>query len=255
MDAKLSVRGVRFHYGTRLLLDNLHFHVREREFISVVGQSGVGKSTLFKLLAGLYQPEAGEILLADGSHLLGRVGYMPQEDLLLPWRTVVQNAALPLELKGIGKQAAREQVTAKLAAFGLDSYANVYPHELSGGMRQRVSLLRASLTGADLLLLDEPFSALDGITRREMQEWLLNMWQQLDLTVMMITHDLEEAVLLADRIFVLPDTPISEIIELAVPRALRRQSDSRQALAALELRETLWSLLQEHRVRGVKTSG
>ncbi|MCK9905890.1 ATP-binding cassette domain-containing protein, partial [Frankia sp. Cpl3] len=165
--------------------------VEEGEFVSLIGPSGVGKSTLFQLASGLLRPDAGTIAL-DGiveTNLLGKVAYMPQKDLLLPWRTVTENAALPLELQGVPKREAREQVIERLALFGLAGCADAYPDQLSGGMRQRVSFLRTILTGCDLMLLDEPFSALDGITRLEMQEWLLEMWQRLGSTVIMITHD------------------------------------------------------------------
>jgi putative hydroxymethylpyrimidine transport system ATP-binding protein len=244
---KLQFAGVTFSYGEKRLLQNFDLRVAEGEFISLIGPSGVGKSTLFQLACGLLSPHAGDILL-DGkreTNLLGKVGYMPQKDLLLPWRTVRENAALPLELKGIPKKAAQQQAEARLSRFGLAEWADAYPDQLSGGMRQRVSFLRAALTGCDLLLLDEPFSALDGITRMDMQEWLLEMWQQLGSTVIMITHDLDEAILLADRVVLLTEAPLSRPIELAVPLGRPRLPENRHDPRFHLVREQVWKLLRE----------
>ncbi|MCK9910646.1 ABC transporter ATP-binding protein, partial [Microbacteriaceae bacterium K1510] len=234
-------------YGEKRLLHQFDMQVEEGEFVSLIGPSGVGKSTLFQLASGLLRPDAGTIAL-DGiveTNLLGKVAYMPQKDLLLPWRTVTENAALPLELQGVPKREAREQVIERLALFGLAGCADAYPDQLSGGMRQRVSFLRTILTGCDLMLLDEPFSALDGITRLEMQEWLLEMWQRLGSTVIMITHDIEEAMLLADRVIVLLDTPLSEPIEMAIPLERPRRPETRHDPGFQKLREQIWTMLRE----------
>ncbi len=255
MTDKLVFRSVRFHYEDKPILLDFDMRVGQGEFVSIIGPSGVGKSTLFQLAAGLLEPAAGEIAL-DGrtGSRLGKVGYMPQKDLLMPWRTVAENAVLPLEIQGVPTWAAREQVAAKLPAFGLEGYADAYPHQLSGGMRQRVSLLRATLTGCDLLLLDEPFSALDGITRMEMQEWLLDMWQRLGTTMLMITHDIDEALLLADRVLLLPEAPIRRAVEIAVPFARPRRADIRHEPAFIALRAQVWNLLK-HRGRESDAEG
>lgn len=183
--------------------------VRRGEFISVVGASGCGKSTLFKIIAGLLEPGSGEVALHgqppnNASERLGQVGYMPQRDLLLPWRTVLDNCLLPWELKRSGsKEEAVIQIRSMLQQFGLGDTGAAYPHELSGGMRQRVAVLRTIAAGNELLLLDEPFGALDAITKRELHRWLLELWSGLDKTVLFITHDLEEALLLSDRIYLM----------------------------------------------------
>lgn len=175
------------------------------EFVSLIGASGSGKTTLLRLITGLEEPSSGTILI-NGKKLekrLGAVGYMPQHDLLLPWRTVLQNAALPLEIKGVPKKAITTRVTALLDEFGLSGYENHLVHHLSGGMRQRVAFLRTMLSGSNLLLLDEPFSALDAITKLQMQEWLLKQWRKWRQSILFITHDVNEALFLSDRIFIL----------------------------------------------------
>lgn len=244
---KLAFAGVRFSYGEKAILDGFQLTVGRGELVSLIGPSGIGKSTLFQLAAGLLQPQDGEIRL-DGepaARRLGQVAYMPQRDLLMPWRTVVENAALPLEIQGMPRREAQARVRQELPRFGLSGWADAYPAQLSGGMRQRVSFLRALMTGSDLLLLDEPFSALDGITRMEMQEWLLAMWQQTGSTMLLITHDIDEAILLADRIVVLLGSPISRPVELAVPVPRPRSLSSRSHPAFQAMREQIWELLRQ----------
>lgn len=257
MNSKLAFHDVTFTYDSHPILQHFSMDIKEGEFVSIIGPSGVGKSTLFQLATGLIEPGQGTISL-DGniSHTrLGKVGYMPQRDLLMNWRTVVENAALPLEIQGISKKEAGERVKDCLPAFGLEPYADYFPAELSGGLRQRVSLLRATLTGASLLLLDEPFSALDGITRMEMQEWLLELMARLGTTVLMITHDLDEAILLADRVLVLRESPIREAVEVRVPIARPRPTECRHSPEFTSVREELWQLLRKranarHAVKG-----
>lgn len=244
MLSKLSFQDVSFTYGAEPVIEKLSFSVEQGQFVSLLGPSGVGKSTLFRLACGLLEPTAGTIRLAGDAQRprLGRVGYMPQKDLLLPWRTIAENAMLPLELRGVPKRLARAQVAEQLPRFGLADYADAYPDQLSGGMRQRVSLLRATLTGADLLLLDEPFSALDGITRMDMQEWLLTIWRELSLTIVMITHDIEEALVLSDRVLLLCEKPIREVSEVLPPLAgqrLARRHDPQIGALRREIRERL----------------
>jgi putative hydroxymethylpyrimidine transport system ATP-binding protein len=246
---KLSFDNVSFSYGKSWIIRNFTMSIRKGEFVSLIGPSGIGKSTLFQLATGLLEPTGGTIRLdeKDGQTRLGKVGYMPQADLLMPWRTVTENAALPLEIKGVAKQTAYEQVRSLLPQFGLAGWENAYPDQLSGGMRQRVSLLRATLTGSDLLLLDEPFSALDGITRMEMQEWLLGLVTQLGTTVMLITHDIEEAILLADRVLVLRESPLQQAIEVPIPIARPRLGECRYDPVFLAIRSEIWRTLQEGR--------
>lgn len=247
MPSKLSFHQVSFRYEQVPIVENLSFDVADGEFISVIGPSGIGKSTLFQLANGLLQPKSGSISL-DGkieANRLGKVAYMPQQDLLLPWRTVAANAALPLEIQGVSAKEARDRVMAQLSLFGLQDVADAYPHQLSGGMRQRVSLLRSTLSGSELLLLDEPFSALDGITRMVMQEWLLQLLAELERTVVMITHDLEEAILLSDRVLVIQDRPIQTVVEVPVPLNRETRSTSRHDTRVLALRDQIWKELQK----------
>ncbi|WP_374725374.1 ABC transporter ATP-binding protein [Neobacillus drentensis] len=204
------------------IFQGLTFDVKRGEFVSVIGASGSGKSTLFKLVTGLLEPDQGDILI-EGQRTgkrLGSVGYMPQKDLLLPWRTVLENVLLPLEVTKERKQAKIPEIKEWLARFGLADYENTYPKELSGGMKQRVAFLRTLMTGKELLLLDEPFGALDSLTKRNMHQWLLGLWGELQKTVLFITHDLEEAILLSDRVYVLHNKGIKEMkVTLSRPRS------------------------------------
>lgn len=208
--------------ATAPILAEFNLQVLDREFVSIIGPSGSGKSTLFRLITGLEQPSKGEILINGTAHKsrLGHVGYMPQQDLLMPWRTIIENAALPLELKGMKKEVAHQKVLDLLEEFGLKGVEHQYPSDLSGGMKQRVSFLRTILSGSNVLLLDEPFSALDAITRLSMQEWLLTQWEKRKKTVLFVTHDVDEALFLSDRIFVFTNHPVTKLQEVKVP--LRR---------------------------------
>ncbi|MGD6801110.1 ABC transporter ATP-binding protein [Rossellomorea aquimaris] len=221
----LTLEHVSFSYtgGTKQspghILDGLSLSIRQGEFVSIIGPSGSGKSTLFRLITGLENQTTGRILFhgEEIEQRLGQAGYMPQQDLLLPWRTVRENAILPLQLQGMKKEKAYEEVGGLLKEFGLSGHEDRYPHNLSGGMRQRVSFLRAVLSGKDLLVLDEPFSALDAITKLSMQEWLLDQWSKWRKTILFITHDVEEALFLADRILVFSTMPVSQLTEIKVP--------------------------------------
>ncbi len=203
-------------------LDDVSFKVMPGEFVTIIGASGSGKSTLFNLCVGLLDPDNGEILI-DGQkpdNRTGLVGYMPQRDLLLPWRRVLDNVLIPLEIQGVPKHEARQKALEMLPYFGLESFENEYPSVLSGGMRQRAALLRTWLMGSSTLLLDEPFGALDALTRKELQNWLLGVWQEFGRTVMFITHDIEEAVYLGDRVIVLSARPgkIKTDLKVNLPR-------------------------------------
>lgn len=231
---------------SKLILDKFNLQVKDGEFVSIIGPSGSGKSTIFRLISGLERPNKGEILIngvANGSRL-GRVGYMPQQDLLMPWRTAVENAALPLELKGIKKEQASDMVLGLLEEFGLAGIENKYPSDLSGGMKQRVSFLRTILTGANVLLLDEPFSALDAITRLSMQEWLLEQWERRKKSVIFVTHDVDEALFLSDRIFVFDQQPVSELQEVKVPLKRPRTGRDLNNPKIIQLKEYLINQLR-----------
>jgi ABC-type nitrate/sulfonate/bicarbonate transport system ATPase subunit len=204
------------------VLRDVSFDVQHGEFASLVGPSGCGKSTLLRLLAGLQRPTRGNVVVdhAPAGRLLAAAGYMPQRDLLMPWRTVIDNATVGLEFAGVPRRAARERARALLPTFGLESFERARPASLSGGMRQRVSLLRTVLAGHRLLLLDEPFGALDAITRADLHEWLAGVLAQLEATVILVTHDLDEAAYLSDRVYVMTDRPgrIAASVAIPIPR-------------------------------------
>jgi ABC-type nitrate/sulfonate/bicarbonate transport system ATPase subunit len=218
-DLRLDIRGVGKSFGGLEVLRDLDLAVRPGEFAAVIGPSGSGKSTLFNLLSGLDAPSTGDLLI-DGEPAdlrSGQVAYMPQKDLLFPWRTVLDNTALGLEAQGVRRREARRRAGELFGAFGLDGFQGSYPFQLSGGMRQRAALLRTVVLERPVLLLDEPFGALDSLTRTEMQLWLADMWQRYRWTVVLVTHDIREAVLLADTVHVLSPRPASIIERIQVP--------------------------------------
>ena len=197
------------------------------EFVTVIGPSGCGKSTLFSIICGLQQPDQGEIRF-DGAPVLeraGMVGYMPQRDLLMPWRRVLDNVILGPELQGKSRQAARQEAAELLPLFGLQGFGESYPSALSGGMRQRAALLRTFLCRKEIMLLDEPFGALDAITRSNLQQWLLQVWQQFQYTVLFVTHDVEEAVFLSDYVYVFTPRParVRSGLRISLPRPRTRE--------------------------------
>ncbi len=196
---------------TLQVLQQISLSAEPGELIAIIGPSGCGKSTFFNILAGLISPDGGSISLNSKKvpHLRGRMAYMQQKDLLLPWRSTLDNAILGMEIQGEGKRLAREQARDLLKTFGLEGFGDLYPQELSGGMRQRVALMRTILCKKDILLLDEPFGALDAITRSIMQKWLLKVWGQFEPSILLVTHDVDEALILADRIYVMTSRPAS----------------------------------------------
>jgi ABC-type nitrate/sulfonate/bicarbonate transport system ATPase subunit len=217
------------------------------EFVSIVGPSGCGKSTLLNLISGLDTDYDGEIRLNGDSAMprIGRVPYMHQRDLLMPWRTVLDNATISLEIRGAGKGRAREEALVHFDDFGLTQYATSYPSEISGGMRQRVALLRATLPGADLLLLDEPFGALDAITRSSMHTWLSQLLADSERAVLLVTHDVEEALLLSDRVHVLSSRPGRIVATLDVEFPRPREASIVTSPEFVELKVRLLHALSE----------
>jgi ABC-type nitrate/sulfonate/bicarbonate transport system ATPase subunit len=219
---KLVVEDLYKSYPGLPVLDGITFDVAPGEFVSLIGPSGCGKSTLFDVVAGLEPPDRGRVLV-DGADATGRVdpfAYLPQQDLLFPWRTVLDNAALGLEVAGMKRGEARERVRPLFATFGLAGFEDAHPADLSGGMRQRAALLRTVVMERPVLLLDEPFGALDSLTRSDMQEWLSGVRAQFDWTVLLITHDIREAVYLSDRVVVLSPRPghVRRVVDVGVPR-------------------------------------
>jgi ABC-type nitrate/sulfonate/bicarbonate transport system ATPase subunit len=242
---KLELHHIRktfYDGGTTLAVADLSFVANPGEFVTLIGPSGSGKSTVFNLITGLLKPDEGEIVL-DGAIIngrTGRVGYMPQRDLLLPWRSVLDNVILGPEIGHKPLDTARERARQLFPLFGLESFANAYPAALSGGMRQRAALLRTFLSERDVILLDEPFGALDALTRRDMQRWLLDVWAQFKPTILFITHDVREAVILGDRVLVFTPRPgrIKSEMVIDLPRP-RDESDQAFVRTQTELLRVL----------------
>ena len=229
------------------IIDRLSFSVEPGSFHCILGVSGCGKSTIFRMTGGLLQPKSG-VIRVNGSPVAGRgrfCGYMPQKDLLFPWRTIGENLALPLEIQGVPKQDRPALIDAALADVGLADCRDKRPGALSGGMRQRAAFARTMLTGSDLLLLDEPFSALDFLTRIGMQEWLLDQWQRHGNTILFITHDVEEAIFLSSSVLVVERTPIRALREVPVPLDDRRTRQDLARPEVLALREHLIGILRK----------
>lgn len=230
------------------IIDGLSFDVKPGSFHCILGVSGCGKSTIFRMTNGLLPPKKGTIRVNEttvSGH--GRYcGYMPQKDLLFPWRSVGENLALPLEIqRKMSKKEQREKIESALAEVGLAGCADKRPDELSGGMRQRAAFARTMLTGSDLLLLDEPFSALDFLTRISMQEWLLQQWQRTRKTILFITHDVEEALFLSSSVLVVEETPIRALREIPVPLDYPRSRKDLARPEIIELREELIGMLRK----------
>ena len=246
----LSLQAVTYQYPREEAptVEGLSFDVQAGEFVSLIGVSGCGKSTIFRLINGLLPPDSGKVFVG-GADIRGQkhyCGYMPQRDLLFPWRTVEANLKLPMEVAGgFSKAQMQQRVRQMLTQVGLSGCGNKYPSELSGGMRQRAAFGRTVLTGSELLLLDEPFSALDFLTRVTMQEWLLSQWAQSEKTILFITHDVEEAVFLSKRILVVAQTPIKTLIDLPVPLPYPRSRDMLARPEIIGLREQLVALLRK----------
>jgi ABC-type nitrate/sulfonate/bicarbonate transport system ATPase subunit len=193
-------------------------------FVSLIGPSGCGKSTIFNIVAGLLEPTGGRVLIdgADATGTIGRVGYMLQKDLLLPWRTVLDNVILGMEIQGLPLRAARDRALPLLRRYGLGGFEHLYPSALSGGMRQRAALLRTLMFDTDVILLDEPFGALDAQTKLQMQEWLLQLWSDFGKTVIFVTHDIDEAIYLSDEVNVMATRPGRIVETIPVPIARPR---------------------------------
>ena len=196
-------------YGEKKVLEDISIYLEQGELVSLLGVSGSGKTTLFNVLSGIIPPDEGKVYLKDQdvTSTPGSISYMLQKDLLLPHKKVIDNVALPLVLKGVKKAEAREKANPLFAEFGLEGTQYQYPSQLSGGMRQRAALLRTYLSSSGVALLDEPFSALDTLTKASVHKWYLEVMQHIDLSTLFITHDIDEAILLSDRIYILNGTP------------------------------------------------
>jgi len=222
LEVKALSREFETPHGPVTALENINFKTHKREFVCVIGPSGCGKSTLIRILAGLETPSKGQVLL-DGKEVKGPGpdrGMVFQGYTLFPWRTVKKNVMFGLEIAGRGKMPSEEEAMQWIELVGLTKFANSYPHQLSGGMKQRVAIARALANQPRILLMDEPFGALDAQTRAKMQAYLMEIWQNIDITILFITHDLDEAIYLADRILVLKAHPgeVQELVEVPVPQ-------------------------------------
>jgi ABC-type nitrate/sulfonate/bicarbonate transport system ATPase subunit len=238
-------------------LDDVSLAVRTGEFVSIVGRSGCGKSTLFNAAAGLITPTQGHVLFrkehVDGQP--GHAGYMLQRDLLFPWRRLIDNVALGCDVLRRDRKASRQRARELLPRFGLDRFERSYPSELSGGMRQRAALLRTLLLDRELLLLDEPFGALDAITRAEMQSWLLSIWDEFRRTVLFITHDVDEAVYLSDRVIVMAGPPGRVVADVEIPISRPRIHDDVVTSAVFaDLKHQLLDVIAERETKSKTTS-
>ena len=212
----LEVKNLSYSFGNNPILKNINIHVNENEMVAIVGSSGVGKSTLFNLIAGVLKKQTGEITIDGSNDYIGKVAYMLQKDLLFEHKTIINNVILPLIIAKVNKKEALEEGNKILKQFNLDKYANKYPQQLSGGMRQRVALIRTYMFKRKIFLLDEAFSALDAITKKELHKWYLDLKKEFNLTTLLITHDIEEAIFLSDRIYILGNKPGEIIGEIKI---------------------------------------
>ncbi len=239
---KLRVEDLSLSYEGKPVLSGVSFHAEEGEFVTFLGPSGCGKSTMLNILAGLWKADEGRVFVDDKAvnGVTDHFAYMPQSDLLLPWKTILENVTLYGALHHDRKHA-EEEALKEFPRFGLEGYENAYPAELSGGMRQRAAFLRTALCSADIMLLDEPFGALDVITREDMQDWLLNLRSKLNRTTILVTHDVDEALYLSDRILILSHNPAAIAREID----LRGVAKSRAWLYnQIDLRREIYALLR-----------
>ena len=237
---RLSMAFVTKDGGVLQALSGIDLAIDSGRFVSLLGPSGCGKSTLFNIIAGLLHPTEGRVLIdgRDATGTIGRVGYMLQKDLLLNWRTVLDNVILGMEIKGVPRREARRRALPLLQKYGLAGFEHLHPDVLSGGMRQRAALFRTLLLDTDVILLDEPFGALDALTRGQMQEWLLELWADFGKTVVFVTHDVDEAIYLSDEIHVMGARPgrVLETISVDLPRPRLRATVLSPLFAAVKER-------------------
>ncbi|NJJ38465.1 ABC transporter ATP-binding protein [Paenibacillus sp. 7028] len=256
----LEVSGISKSFARRResikVLEEVSLTVKRQEFVSIIGPSGCGKSTLFHIIGGLVKPDAGAVRI-NGAPVTGQrgsVSYMPQQPALFPWRSIEENVILARELKGAARGEAREEARRWLAKVGLGGFEKAYPHMLSGGMQQRAAFLRALLAPQELMLLDEPFSALDALTRSEMQRWLLELWEENRRSVLFITHNIEEALLLSSRIYVFSGRPgtLLHTVEVPFPRPRREEMTEHPEFLRLKRQLSGWMREEQAKSRALR---
>ena len=216
MKKTLEIKNLSYSFGDNHILKDINIYVKENEMVAIVGSSGVGKSTLFNLIAGVLKKQSGEIIINGSDDYIGKVAYMLQKDLLFEHKTIINNVILPLIIAKIDKKVALEEGRKILKQFNLEKYVDKYPKQLRGGMRQRVALIRTYMFKRNIFLLDEAFSALDAITKKELHKWYLNLKKEFNLTTLLITHDIEEAIFLSDRIYILANKSGEIIKEIKI---------------------------------------
>ena len=244
--AVLSVRDVSKSFEDEKIINHISLELQEGEIVSLLGVSGVGKTTLFNIIAGLSIPDEGSVWLEgeDITGMPGKVSYMLQKDLLLPYHNILDNVALPLRIRGMKKKEAREKAASYFAKFGLQGTERKYPAQLSGGMRQRAALLRTYLFSEKVALLDEPFSALDMLTKQSVHEWYLSIMEKIKLSTLFITHDIDEAILLSDRILLLTGKPGEITKEIYIDQKRPRGKDFRLSEEFLTYKREIISHLE-----------
>ncbi|WP_427910892.1 ABC transporter ATP-binding protein [Pediococcus parvulus] len=243
--ALLQTHHISKTYSDHQILADINIQLNQGELVSILGVSGIGKTTIFNIIAGLLSPENGEVLLKNQpiTNKTGQLSYMLQKDLLLPYRTIMGNVILPALMRGTSKKVAEAKAAPLFKLFGLQHTEKRYPQALSGGMRQRAALLRTYMFDKEVALLDEPFSALDEITKHQVHAWYLNLMSKINLSTLLITHDVEEAILLSDRIYILSGTPASITKEIIIDSELKKQPDFELSTSFLDYKRQILNLL------------
>ena len=246
----LETKEITKQFDNKKIIEDINIHIDSGEIVSLLGVSGVGKTTLFNIIAGVITPDEGAVLL-NGSNIngnSGQISYMLQKDLLLAHMNICDNVALPLFVKGVKKNEARKRAKELLPLFGLEGVEKKYPSQLSGGMRQRAAFLRTYLFSDELALLDEPFSALDAITKQEMHKWYTNIMKEIKLSTIFITHDIDEAIMLSDRIYIMAGSPGKIVKEIKINQEKYDREDFNLTVEFLQYKKEVMSYLKNEKV-------
>lgn len=247
----LEINGVSRSFGDEMIIKDVNLRLYQGEIVALLGTSGSGKTTLFNIIAGLSRPDCGEVRLF-GENIVGipgKVSYMLQKDLLLPYKTIIDNVALPLVIRGMSKKEAALKAAGLFSRFGLEGNEKKYPHQISGGMKQRAALLRTYLFSEKVALLDEPFSALDMLTKASVHEWYLGVMEEIKLSTLFITHDIDEAVFLSDRVYILTGKPATITKEIVIDKKKPRNGDFRLSEEFLMYKKEIIRCLDENSLK------